>query len=225
MQVRGAHGGVTAAIKDVYRSEDGVTRLERLGSYVVGSEDAPEPRAALAALRDVENAGFEQLLTEQRAAWGNFWEAADIQVEDDPELQRAIRLALFQLAASVGEEGETALGARGLTGPGYRGHVFWDADIFVLPFLAATRPQAARTLLEYRARRLPAAFREAHASGRDGARFPWESARSGRDVTPDRSRAAGETIPILTGQLGEHIIADVVWGVACYLDWTGDQEF
>ncbi len=225
MQVRGAHGGVTAAIKDVYRSEDGVTRLERLGSYVVGSEDAPEPRAALAALRDVENAGFEQLLTEQRAAWGNFWEAADIQVEDDPELQRAIRLALFQLAASVGEEGETALGARGLTGPGYRGHVFWDADIFVLPFLAATRPQAARTLLEYRARRLPAAFREAHASGRDGARFPWESARSGRDVTPDRSRVAGETIPILTGQLEEHVVADVAWGVACYLDWTGDREF
>jgi trehalose/maltose hydrolase-like predicted phosphorylase len=125
----------------------------------------------------------------------------------------------------VGEDGETALGARGLTGPGYRGHVFWDADVYVLPFLAATRPRAARTLLEYRARRLPAAFREAHASGRDGARFPWESARSGRDVTPDRSRVAGETIPILTGHLEEHIVADVAWGVACYLDWTGDREF
>ncbi len=225
MQVRGAHGGVAAAIKDVHRSDGGLARLERLGSYVVGSDDAPEPRTALAALRDVEDAGFEQLLGEQRAAFGEFWEAADIRVEGDPELQRAIRLALLQLATSVGEEGETALGARGLTGPGYRGHVFWDADVFVLPFLAATRPRAARTLLEYRARRLPAAFREAHASGRVGARFPWESARSGRDVTPDRSRAAGETIPILTGQLEEHIIADVAWGVACYLDWTGDQEF
>ena len=79
--------------------------------------------------------------------------------------------------------------------------------------------------LEYRARRLPAAFRQAHASGRAGARFPWESARSGRDVTPDRSRVAGETLPILTGQLEEHIVSDVAWGVACYLDWTGDREF
>lgn len=225
MQVRGAHGGVTAALKDAQRSNDGVTWLERLGSYVVGPDDAPEPRAALGALRDVERAGFERLLGEQRASWGDFWEAADIRVEGDPELQRAIRLALFQLAASVGEDGETALGARGLTGPGYRGHVFWDADVFVLPFLAATRPRAARTLLEYRARRLPAAFTEAHASGREGARFPWESARSGRDVTPDRSRVAGGTIPILTGQLEEHIVADVAWGVACYLDWTGDREF
>jgi trehalose/maltose hydrolase-like predicted phosphorylase len=225
MQVRGTHGGVAAAIKDVHRSDVGISRLERLGSYVVGSDDAPEPRAALAALRDVEVAGFERLLGEQRGAVGEFWEAADIRIEGDPELQRAIRLALLQLAASAREDGETALGARGLTGPGYRGHVFWDADVFVLPFLAATRPRAARTLLEYRARRLPAAFREAHASGRQGARFPWESARSGRDVTPDRARAAGETIPILTGQLEEHIVADVAWGVACYLDWTADQEF
>ncbi len=212
-------------LRDVLRSDDGGTRLERLGAYVVGSDDAPEPRVALDALRDAEDVGFERLLSEQRAAWGEFWDVADIRVEDDPELQRAIRLALFQLSASVGEDGETALGARGLTGPGYRGHVFWDTDVFVLPFLAATRPRAARTLLEYRVRRLGAAFREAHASGRVGARFPWESARSGRDVTPDRARVAGETIPILTGQLEEHIVADVAWGAACYLDWTGDEEF
>jgi trehalose/maltose hydrolase-like predicted phosphorylase len=223
MRVRGTHGGVTAAIRDVV-PVDG-TRLERLGHYSVGADDAPEPAVALGVLREIEEAGFERLLNEQRAAQGEFWETADIRVDGDPELQRAIRLALFQLAASVGEEGETALGARGLTGPGYRGHVFWDTDIFVLPFLAATRPRAARTLLEYRARRLPAAFREAHASGRAGARFPWESARSGRDVTPDRSRVAGETVPILTGQLEEHIVADVAWGVSCYLDWTADREF
>jgi trehalose/maltose hydrolase-like predicted phosphorylase len=225
MQVEGAHGGVTAAIDDAQRSEHGTTRLERLGAYVVGSDGAPEPRLALEALLDAEEAGFERLLCEHRAAWGQFWDGADVRIEGDPELQRAVRLALFQLSASVGEEGETALGARGLTGPGYRGHVFWDTDVFVLPFLAATRPRAARTLLEYRARRLPAASREAHASRRSGARFPWESARSGRDVTPDRTRVAGERVPILTGQLEEHIVADVAWGVATYLDWTDDEEF
>ena len=225
MQVNGSHGGVTAALRDALHSEDGATRIERLGAYVVGPEVAPKPRIALDTLRDAEDAGFERLLAEQRAAWGNFWDIADVRVENDAELQRAIRLALFQLSASVGDDGETALGARGLTGPGYRGHVFWDTDVFVLPFLAATRPRAARTLLEYRIRRLPGAFREAHASGHAGARFPWESARSGRDVTPDRGRVAGESVPILTGQLEEHIVADVAWGVSCYLDWTGDEEF
>ena len=225
MQVNGAHGGVTAAIRDVLRTVDGVDRLDRLGSYVTGADGAPEPAGALAALGEIEKAGFDGLLTEQRASWGDLWDVADIRVEGEPELQRSLRHALFQLWASVGEDSETALGARGLTGPGYRGHVFWDTDVFVLPVLAATRPRAARSLLEYRARRLPAAFREAHATGRAGARFPWESARSGRDVTPDRARVAGETVPILTGQLEEHIVADVAWGVSCYLDWTGDEEF
>jgi trehalose/maltose hydrolase-like predicted phosphorylase len=103
--------------------------------------------------------------------------------------------------------------------------VFWDTDVFVLPFLAATSPQAARTVLEYRLRRLPAALRAARAQGRRGARFPWESARTGLDVTPDRTRVHGERILILTGQLEEHIVADVAWGVSTYLDWTGDEEF
>ena len=86
--------------------------------------------------------------------------------------------------ASVGDSGEAAVGARGLTGVGYRGHVFWDSDVFVLPFLAATHPQAARAMLEYRVRRLPAALAAARSIGRSGARFPWESAADGSDVTP-----------------------------------------
>ena len=225
MQVSGAHGGVTTAARTTVRSRDGTARLERLGAYVSRSGTAPEPRDATEALREAEEAGFERLLCEQRAAWGELWDAADVRIEGAPELQRAVRLAVFQMSASVARDGETALGARGLTGPGYRGHVFWDTEVFVLPFLAATQPQAARSVLEYRVRRLRAAFTEARAARRNGARFPWESARSGRDVTPDRTRLHGERIPILTGQMEEHIVADVAWGASCYLDWTDDAEF
>ena len=90
----------------------------------------------------------------------------------------------------------------------------------------ATHPRAARAMLEYRVRRLPAAFRAAHAQRREGARFPWESAWSGRDVTPAEVRdARGELVPVLTGKLEEHIVADVAWAVACYVDWTGDEAF
>ena len=91
--------------------------------------------------------------------------------------------------ASAGRTGESAVGARGLTGHAYHGHVFWDADVFVLPFLAATDPPAARSMLEYRIRRLPQAREAARAERRAGARFPWESAATGADVTPtQRSR-------------------------------------
>jgi trehalose/maltose hydrolase-like predicted phosphorylase len=194
--------------------------FERLGSY------DPDPGVAQAALSDASGAGFERLLREHREAWARRWETADVVVEGDPELRRAIRFALFHLMASVADEGEAGVGARGLSGPAYSGHVFWDSDVFVLPFLAATHPEAARAMLEYRVRRLPAAREAARGLGRAGARFAWESAADGRDVTPASARlATGELVPIRTGELEEHIVGDVAWAAACYLEWTGDADF
>jgi trehalose/maltose hydrolase-like predicted phosphorylase len=104
--------------------------------------------------------------------------------------------------------------------------VFWDADTFTLPFLAATCPPAARALLEYRLARVPAAQTIARTRHRAGARFPWESARSGFDVTPTFARdRLGHIVPIRTGQLQEHIVAQVPWAAGCYVDWTGDEDF
>jgi trehalose/maltose hydrolase-like predicted phosphorylase len=180
----------------------------------------------VAAGRQARTLGFEQLLHEHRGAWAARWEDADVVIDGDDELQLQTRFALFHLMASVAGEGEAAVGARGLSGEGYRGHVFWDTDVFVLPFLAATHPPAARAILEYRVRRLDAARRTAQALGLAGARFPWESARDGTDVTPALARdPAGRVIRIRTGESEEHIVADVAWAAACYVDWTGDESF
>jgi trehalose/maltose hydrolase-like predicted phosphorylase len=104
--------------------------------------------------------------------------------------------------------------------------VFWDADTFTLPFLAATHPAAARAMLDYRIRRLPLARARARELGRRGARFPWESARTGDDVTPVSARdRTGHLVPIRTGALEEHIVAQVAWAASLYGDWTGDDEF
>ena len=226
VQVNATRGGVTAAASDRLREDHDTCRIDRLAAYLAGSDFAPPPESAVDRLRMAEAAGFERLFYEHRAAWGERWSDADVRIEGDPQLQQAVRFALFHLMASVTEREETALGARGLTGSGYRGHVFWDTDVFVLPFLAATRPRAARSLLEYRLRRLVAARREARSVGRAGARFPWESARSGRDVTPSHAHLrSGEVIPIRTGEQEEHVVADVAWSAACYVDWTGDETF
>ena len=207
---------VYAALRDRRRGE----MFERLGSY------DSEPDVAGAALADAEQAGFERLLREHRAAWARRWQGADVVLEGDPELQRAIRFALFHLMASVGDRGESAVGARGLSGTAYSGHVFWDSDVFILPFLAATHPAAARAMLEYRVRRLPAARQAARALGRKGARFAWESAADGRDVTPTSARlATGDLVRIRSGELEEHIVGDVAWAAAYYLAWTGDEAF
>jgi trehalose/maltose hydrolase-like predicted phosphorylase len=227
IRVAASAGGIAAAATQRRtRGQAGTSTLDRLAVYRTDADTLPAPETTLDDLSRADNAGFDQLLSRHRRAWARRWEDADVVVEGDDEWQRAIRLALFHLMASAPDTGEAAVGPRGLTGTGYRGHVFWDADIFVLPFLAATHPASARAMLEYRLRRLPVAIDAARAAGRSGARFPWESARTGRDVTPTSRRdGTGQIISIRTGQLEEHIVADVAWAACCYVDWSGDDEF
>jgi len=226
MQVRGAPGSIAAAAHDRISGTTSDRVLDRVAGYDGAPVGEAHRGAALGRVQRACRLGFDRLLVEHRRAWARRWEDADVLIEGDPELQLAVRLAIFHLLASAPHTGEAAVGARGLTGTAYRGHVFWDSDVYVLPFLAATHPKAARALLEYRVRRLPAAIRAARSQGREGARFPWESARSGRDVTPRSAHdRRGEIVPILTGKLEEHIVADVAWAAACYIDWTGDRVF
>jgi trehalose/maltose hydrolase-like predicted phosphorylase len=215
-------GGIIVAARQ--RESDGPSRVvERLAVYLADPDHAPAPEAAVESLRAAEAVGFNRLLAEHRAAWAARWADAEIAVQGDPEAELAVRFALFHLLASVADDGEAAVGARGLSGPVYLGHVFWDSDVFVLPVLAAVRPAAARAMLEYRIRRLPAARRLAAASGRAGARFPWESAADGTEVTPTTMLdPLGRVMQIHTGDLEEHIVADVPWAACRYADWTGD---
>ena len=224
--VKGRPGSIAAAAHDQTHGPARSRTLDRVTAYEGAVRGAADPRVALERVQGACKRGFDGLLCEHRRAWASRWEDCDVRIRGDPELQQAVRFALFHLMASVADEGEAAVGARGLSGSAYRGHVFWDSDVFVLPFLAATHPRAARAMLEYRIRRLQVAVRIAHDQGRAGARFPWESAWSGLDVTPEEVRdPRGEPIPVLTGELEEHIVADVAWAAACYIDWTDDREF
>ena len=226
MRVTGRPGSVVAAAHGYMRGAASDRVLDRIAAYEGVPQGVADHHVALDRVGRARELGFDRLLSEHRRTWASRWEDADVLIEGDPELQLAVRFAIFHLLGSAPDEGEAAVGARGLSGRAYRGHVFWDTDVYVLPFLAAAHPRAARAMLEYRVRRLPTAIRVARARGREGARFPWESARSGQDVTPRGSRDShGEVVPILTGQLEEHIVADVAWAAACYIDWTGDQAF
>jgi trehalose/maltose hydrolase-like predicted phosphorylase len=223
MRVDDSTEEVAAAVSEVRRLGSSVT-LDRIATYAGGSGSAGNE--SLEQLRRAESCGFEALLVEQRETWGARWDRADIIIDGDPELQLAVRFALFHLMASVTASGEAPVGARGLSGSGYGGHVFWDADVYVLPFLAATHPPAARAMLEYRLRRMDAARANARAWRRAGARFPWESAAGGIDVTPGSFRnPSGELAPIRTGAREEHVTADVAWAACCYTAWSGDKPF
>ncbi|MHC1557831.1 glycosyl hydrolase family 65 protein [Actinomycetospora sp. C-140] len=225
----GRGGAVAAAVE--HRGRQGpVGTVERLARYATGS---PPPRVApaLAGLDEAGRDGFDRLLRDHRAAWARRWDDVDVRIPDDPELQRALRFCLFHLwglasgAARGAGHRELAIGARGTSGRGYRGHVFWDADVFVVPALATLDPAASRAALCYRLARLPAARDHARRHGRPGARFPWESAAGGEDVTPTAGLLGARPVAIRTGAIEEHITADVAWAAVHHATWCREPQF
>jgi len=219
-------GGICVGARDWQQVSGGCRVVERVAAWVADARQLPDWDTTAARLAELAAVGFDRLAAEHREAWAQRWSDANVLIDGDPDSELAARFALFHLLAGAPDRGEAAVGARGLTGPAYGGHVFWDADVYVLPALAAVRPGAARAMLEYRIRRLPAARAAARAQGLRGARFPWESAHDGTDVTPRHIQGRhGELIPIRTGQQEEHVVADVAWAACEYEAWTGDNAF
>lgn len=168
----------------------------------------------LAALAAVREAGWEGLLRDQRAYLDAFWERADVQLEGDPELQQAVRYALFQvLSAGARAEGR-AVPAKGLTGTGYDGHAFWDSEMFMLPVLTYTSPEAAREALRWRHSTLPAARERAEALGFEGAAFPW------RTIHGEECSGYWPA-----GTAAFHVNAAIANAVVRYVNATGDHQF
>ncbi|MFF5211105.1 glycosyl hydrolase family 65 protein [Streptosporangium sp. NPDC000396] len=224
-RVSGGRAGIAAVAAQRMGRDYGVRTLERIAAYAADPARQPVLHDAVAALEAAERLGFDWLLAEQRAAWAARWEAVDVRIPDDPAAQLAVRFALFQLWSNVDGRDEAAVGARGLSGSAYAGHVFWDADVFVLPAVVSMHPAAAKAMITYRLHRLAAARARAVGMGCSGARFPWESAATGDDVTPVSGHLGGEAVPVLTGQMEEHITADVAWAAVHYARWSGDRGF
>jgi trehalose/maltose hydrolase-like predicted phosphorylase len=214
-------GGIGGVARQCTGHDGELRTVQRLAAYACGRRRSPDLQAAADALRAAGALGFDRLLAEHRAAWAQRWETVDVQIGGDPEAELALRFALFQLWCLGKARGELAVGARGLSGPGYAGHVFWDADVFTLPALVTMDPAAAAAMVRYRRRRLAAARARAGAAGLRGARFPWESAASGEDVTPASAQIGGRAVPIVTGQFEEHVTAGVAWAAVHYASWGG----
>ena len=132
---------------------------------------------AVAALAEAQHTGWEGLVAAQRDYLDDFWDRADVELEGDAELQQAVRFGLFHTLQAGARAEQRAIAAKGLTGPGYDGHTFWDTERFVLPALTYTAPQAAEDALRWRHATLDLARKRASQLGLEGAAFPWRTIR------------------------------------------------
>jgi alpha,alpha-trehalose phosphorylase len=167
-----------------------------------------------AALAEARHTGWEGLLAAQRAYLDDFWDRADVELDGDAELQQALRFALFH-TLQAGARGERrAIAAKGLTGPGYNGHAFWDTETFVLPVLTYTAPDAARDALRWRHATLDLACERAKQLGLAGAAFPWRT-------------IAGQECSSYwpAGTAAFHVNADIADAVGRYEAATSDEIF
>ena len=179
-------------------------------------------RRSAHALRDqVEGAlatsklsGWDVLVAEQRKFLDNHWSTADVELEGDDEMQQAIRVAMFHVLQSSVRAERRAIPAKGLTGPGYDGHTFWDTESYVLPVLTYTTPGAARDALIWRHSTLDKARERAAVLGQKGAAFPWR--------TINGAECSGYWP---AGTAAFHINADIADAVARYFDATRDRDF
>src|SRR5207245_4087676 len=128
-----------------------------------------------AAVTSARLSGWDGLLADQQAFLEEFWSKSDVELEGDDEVQQAIRFSLFHVLQAGARGEDRPIPAKGLTGPGYDGHAFWDTEAFVLPLLTRTMPAAAASALRWRHSTLPIALERARVLGLEGAAFPWRT--------------------------------------------------
>ena len=195
---------------------------------VYSSRETKDPIAAARQhLTQTVDAGVGSHVRHHVQAWADRWGAAGLRIVGDDQAQRAIRFAVYHLNSAVHPHDEhTSIGARALTGKVYKGHVFWDTEIYLVPFYIFTDPPGARALLMYRFHTLPAARERARSLGYQGALYAWESADTGEDVTPASVVAPdGRIVQVLTGIQEHHISADIAYAVWQYWQATSDELF
>nr|WP_082676271.1 beta-phosphoglucomutase [Shouchella shacheensis] len=174
--------------------------------------------------------GYGELLRQSAEDWQRFWRKKGITVSSKNSFdQLAIRFALFHLENMMPAHNEKlSIGAKGLTGEGYKGHVFWDTEIFLSPWHLHNEPKNARKLLRYRYNLLQQAREKAKRNGYTGALFPWESAYTGEEETPEYAAMnirTGKRQKVASAQAEHHIAADIAYAAIAYFKATGDEAF
>ena len=212
-----------------WKSQPGqVVSFERLVAVTRGDKKGQNPggeaRRKLEAARDM---GWRGVVAAHQAAWSERWRRGGVEIDGDAAAQQALRFAVYHLNSAANPDDErVSIGARALTGDGYRGHVFWDTEIYLLPFYILTWPEAARTLLMYRFHTLDGARAKAAGMGWRGAMYAWESADTGAETTPEQVIGPDrQVVKILCGQQEQHITADIAYAVWQYWLATLDEQF
>jgi len=196
-------------------------------SVFTGKDNITNPmQHAKKLCKESHEIGYDSLRKANSALWSERWNMSDVRVQGDDMAQLALRYSIYQLLAAAPFHSDSlSIPARGLSSQVYKGAIFWDTEIFMLPFFIYTNPKVAKSLIKYRIRTLDGARRKADEYGFKGAYYAWESQEAGDDACPDFV-----FIDVFTGRPMRnhfrdkqiHISADIVYSIWMYFSITGD---
>lgn len=189
--------------------------------------NAPEIMAEKKAKEGVLK-GFEKCLALHKEAWEGYWENGEVEIEGDKEAMEALNYSLYHLFSIAPRHADgVSIPARGLSGQTYKGAVFWDTEMFILPFFCYTVPKVARQLIKYRIDTLSGAKNKAREYGYQGAFYPWESQEGGYDACMDYNVTdvfTGRPMRTYFRDKQYHISSAIVYGMMQYVNITGDKS-
>ena len=207
-------------------AEGATYSVDKMAAIFTSRDVAPSliERSCVDALAEARSKGLDAVLEEHIEAWADKWRDCDVVIDGAPQALQAVRFSIYQLliAAAAHDEGVN-IGANALTGERYKGHVFWDTEIYLLPFYIYTQPAAARALLMYRFHTLAGALENARVNGYQGAQYAWESADTGIEATPKWTADGVHRLWMSDEEF--HITADVAYGILTYVTATDDLDF
>jgi trehalose/maltose hydrolase-like predicted phosphorylase len=194
------------------------------------TRDTPNPgKSADYTLSGALKFGYDALKNDHDTSWAADWDRLDVIIEGDEIAQLAVRFSTYHVMIAVPTEDErVSIGAKTLSGFGYKGHVFWDTELFMVPQITICTPERAKSLLMYRYHNLHGAREKAREAGYEGAMFPWESTDTGLETTPrwaDQLDTTGNRIRIWTGDHEQHISTDIAYAVMQFWNWTSDDAW
>ena len=184
---------------------------------LASSLDGKDPmKLSTSAIDSTKARSYDAILADHTRAWHELWNT-DIQIEGNPELQKVVHSCMFYLLSSVDKDTDFSIPPMALSGPGYYGHIFWDADTWMFPALVVMYPDLAKSMVMFRYRTLDAAQNKAKELGFRGAMYPWEGDEIGNETTPQFAyqNAIYEI----------HVTGDVALAQWQYYLATGDQKW
>jgi len=191
-----------------------------------GVDDAS--KSSVEACLDAIGRGYAALVAENVEQWGERWKISDVKISGDDIAQLALRYSIYHLLSIAPTHSDKAsIPARGLSGQVYKGAIFWDTEMFMLPFFIYTNPDIAKNLVRYRVHTLGGARRKAAEYGYRGAYYAWESQDTGDDACTHFNVTdvfTGRPMRTYFRDKQIHISTDVVYGIWQYYSLTRDES-